>query len=64
MQFRIEDFSDQLVDVFYLAVYVFLEHSEPFGVVKHLKGRHPTQQLHRFVHRVVHSVVGVLVEHV
>ena len=64
VQFGVEDLADEFVDVFYFAVYVFLEHAETFGGVEHFEGGYASQELHGFLVGVVDAVVGVFVEYV
>ena len=46
MQLGIQHLSDQLVNIFDLAIDVLLKHSEPFRSVEDLERCHPTQELH------------------
>lgn len=49
VEFGVEDFTNEFIDVLDLAEDVFLKHAEAVGSVEDLEGSHSPQQLHRLV---------------
>ena len=65
MKLRVQNISNQFINIFHLTIHIFLKHTKPFILVKHLESSDPPQHFHRFIgSRVIDTVVGIFVEYV